>query len=132
MSYGAKTYKQTSITTSTPEQVLLMLFEAAIKSSKLIKLHIEKKNTTEKCKHIGKVHDILMELRNSLDHSKIPQLAVQLDSLYEFCIAQLFKVNLNNDIAAVENVTKILTTLHEGWVAAVNETKKKNKEGTKK
>lgn len=107
-----------------------MLYEAAIKSCKLAKINIEKKNTTEKCKNIGKVHDILMELRNSLDHSKIPELATQLDGLYEFCISQLFKVNLNNDLAALESVLKVLTTLQEGWVAAVEEVKKnKAREG---
>jgi flagellar protein FliS len=127
MSFGAKNYKQTLIKTATPEQVLLMLYEAAIKHSKLAVAAIEKKNITEKCASIGKVHDIIMELRNTLDHSKGPEVANQLDALYEFCIAQLFKANMNNDIAAIQNITKILTTLHEGWVAAVEEVKKKGK-----
>ena len=124
MTYGAKTYKATSITTATPEQVLLMLYEAAIKSSKLAKIAIEKKNLADKGKHIGKVHDIVMELRNTLDHTKGPEIAAQLDALYDFIIAQLFKANLNNDVAAIESITKVMTTLYEGWVAAVDEIKK--------
>jgi flagellar protein FliS len=128
MSYGAKSYKNTAIKTATPEQVLLMLYEAAIKSSKLAKNSIEAKNIPEKCKHIGKVHDIVMELRNTLDHSKGPEVAERLEALYDFCIGQLFKANMNNDLAAIEHVTKVLTTLYEGWVAAVEEVLK-NKQG---
>ena len=127
MSYGAKSYKQTSIKTATPEQVLLMLYEGAIKASKLAKQALDKKDIPEKCKQIGKVHDIVMELRNTLDHSKGPAIAEQLDALYEFSISQLFKANMNNDIAAIENVTKVLTTLYEGWVAAVDEVRKNGK-----
>lgn len=129
MSYGAKSYKQTAIKTATKEQVLLMLYEAAIKASKLAKAAIGKRDIPEKCKQIGKVHDIIAELRNSLDHSKGPEVSAQLESLYTFCIGQLFKANLNNDAQAIESVTKVLTTLYEGWVAAVDEVlKKQNKD----
>ena len=131
MSYGAKNYKQTAIKTATPEQVLLMLYEAAIKAAKLAKIAMEKKQIADKGRHIAKVHDIVMELNNSLDHSKGPQVAEQLASLYEFCTAQLLKANLHNDPKALENVTNILTTLHEGWVAAVEEVRKSKQQGAK-
>ena len=124
MSYGAKTYKQTSIKTATPEQVLLMLYEAAIKASKLAIQAMEKKQIAEKGKQIAKVHDIVMELRSSLDHKKAPQLAEQLDALYDFAITQLLKANMNNDPKPLDNVCKMLTTLYEGWVVAVEDFRK--------
>jgi flagellar protein FliS len=127
MSYGAKSYKQTSIKTATPEQLLLMLYEGAVKACKLGMQAMEKNNLAEKGKQIGKVHDIIMELRNSLDHKKAPQLAEQLDSLYEFCISQLLKANMNNDVKALDSVCKVLVTLYEGWVVAVDEFRKKGK-----
>lgn len=124
MSYGAKSYKNTAIQTAGPEQLLLMLYETAIKSCKLARMSMDKKNAAEKGKHIGKVHDIIMELNNTLDHKKGPEVAAQLESLYEFCISQLLKANMNNDVPAIENVQKVLTTLYEGWVSAVEEVKK--------
>ena len=127
MSYGAKTYKQTLVKTATPEQVLLLLYEAAIKASKLARQAIEKGNISEKGKQIGKVHDILNELRSTLDHSKGPDIAGQLDNLYDFCIQQLFKSNIENDGTAMEHVTKVLTTLYEGWVVAVDEVRRKGR-----
>ncbi len=125
MSYGAKTYKNTAIQTAAPEQILLMLYETAIKSCKLAKAAMEKKNVPDKCKNISKVHDSVMELTSTLDHKKGPEVAAQLESLYEFCINHLLKANMNNDIPAIESVQKVLTTLYEGWVAAVDEVKKK-------
>ena len=125
MSYGAKSYRQTAIKTATPEQILLMLYEAAIKACKLGKVALDQKNIAEKCKQIAKAHDIVMELNNTLDHSKGKELAMQLETLYDFCVQQLLKANLENDPAAIETVTKVLTTLYEGWVAAVESLKKK-------
>lgn len=104
-----------------------MLYEAAIKSTKLAIIAIDKKNLADKGKHIGKVHDIVMELRNSLDHKQAPQLAEQLDALYDFAIGQLLKANINNDPKALENVCKVLTTLYEGWVVAVEDFRKQGR-----
>lgn len=125
MSFGAKSYKNTAIQTAKPEQILLMLYEAAIKSCKMAKVAIEKKNVPDKCTHISKVHDIVMELNNTLDHSKGKEVAEQLEGLYDFCITQLLKANMENDLVALENVQKVLITLYEGWVAAVDEIRKK-------
>ena len=129
MSFGAKSYKSTAIKTATPEQVLLMLYEAAIKASKLAKLALESQNVSEKCKQITKVHDIVVELHSSLDHKKSPAVAEQLSSLYDFCTSQLLKANMNNDSAAIDSVIKILGTLYEGWVAAVDEVRKSKQGG---
>ncbi len=125
MSYGAKTYKQTAIKTATPEQILLMLYEGAIKACKLAKVALDQKNISEKCKQITKAHEIIMELNNTLDHSKGKELAAQLEGLYDFVIQQLLKANIDNDGQALDTVIKIMTTLYEGWVSAVESLKKK-------
>lgn len=127
MSYGAKSYKKTAIKTSSPEQILLMLYEAAIKSAKLAKAGMERNDVPEKCKHITKVHDIVMELSNTLDRSQNSDIVTQLDSLYDFCIAQLLRANIDNDLKAIDSVTSVLVTLYDGWVMAVDEVRKKGK-----
>ena len=130
MSYGAKSYKNTAIKTATPEQVLLMLYEAAIKSAKLAKQAMEKGQIAEKGKNIAKVHDIVMELSATLDHKIAPDIAARLTSLYDYCVSELLKANLNNDATALESVIKVLTTLYSGWVEAVENNKKEKREKT--
>jgi flagellar secretion chaperone FliS len=125
MSYGAKNYKKTAVTTASREKILLMLYEAAIKNCKMARIALEQKKVADKCRYITKAHDIINELTNTLDHSKGPEVAAQLESLYSFCVSQLIKANVENDIVAIDSVLKVMATLYEGWVAAVEELKKK-------
>lgn len=124
MSYGAKKYKKTSVTTASKEKILLMLYEAAIKNLKLAKRAIEAKKISEKCTYITKAHDIISELSNTLDHNKSPEVSEQLQPLYSFCVNQLIKANIENDPKIIDSVLQVMSTLYEGWVAAVEELKK--------
>jgi flagellar protein FliS len=125
MNHVANKYKKTAVTTASREKILLMLYEAVIKNLKLARKAIEEKRIADKCKHITKAHDIINELSATLDHSKGPEVAAQLESLYAFCVSQLIKINIENDLAALDSVLKVIHTLYEGWVAAVEEIKKK-------
>ena len=123
MSYGAKSYKKTAIKTATPEKILLMLYEGAIKNCKLARKALEENDVKKKCTYIGKTHDIVMELNNTLDPTKNEEIVIQLESLYNYCISQLLEANMNNDYKPLDSVIRVLSTLYEGWVAAVNQVK---------
>ncbi len=58
MSYGLGAYKKTSVQTASKEQILLMLYQAAIKNCKKAIEAIEQKNIAGKGVHIGKLQDI--------------------------------------------------------------------------
>lgn len=129
MSYGAKSYKQTSIKTASKEKVLLMLYEACIKNMKLAKVAMEKNKIAEKCEALRKSADIIHELTCALDHEKGGAITEQLENLYSFCSTQLTKTLMNNDTAALDSVIRIITTLYEGWVVAVDDVMKSKGEG---
>lgn len=126
MSYqsNAKKFKQTAILTASREQILLMMYEGAIKAVKLASKAIDEKNIPEKCKQIAKAHDIVLELSNTIDKKVNPELGERLEGLYEFCGTQLLQANMENNQQNLDNVLKVLTKLYEGWVAAVGEFKK--------
>ncbi len=119
MTYGAKNYKQMQITTASPAQILIMLYEGAIQNVKKAILAIEQKNTAEKGKYIGKAHDIINELTVSLNHEVAGQIAKDLERLYNFMVTQLLKANVENDKEALVTVQKNLETLLDGWKGAV-------------
>ncbi len=119
MTYGAKNYKQMQITTASPTQILILLYEAAIQNVKKAILAIEQKNTAEKGKYIGKTHDIINELTVSLNHEVGGQIAKDLERLYNFMVTMLFKANLENDKEPLIAVKNNLETLLEGWKGAV-------------
>ena len=121
MSYGAKNYKQMQVTTASPGQLLIMLYEAAINNVKKASQAIETKNIADKGKYIGKAHDIINELNNSLNHEVGGDIAIELERLYNFMVTQLMKANFENTKDPLIAVQKNLETLLDGWKVAVTQ-----------
>lgn len=118
----ANQYKQTSVMTASRGQLLIMLYEAAIRNTKLAIQGLEKKDVVTKGKHIGKTHDILNELVNTLDFNVGGQIAKDLERLYNFMIDRLIKGNLENNAEHLKEVQKLLETLLDAWKVAVAQT----------
>ena len=119
-------YKQTSVLSASREQILLMLYEGAIKFTKLAIQAIEQNKIADKGQNIIRAFDIIVELNATLDHKVGGELAQQLEQLYMFMMDQYTKANLKNDIDALRANLKILANLHDGWKQAVEKIKKEN------
>jgi len=122
--YGANQYKQTSIKTASRGQIVLMLYEGAIQNVKKATMAIDKKDVATKGVAIGKAHDIINELLNTLDVEVGGKVAEDLDRLYNFMIEQLLKANLESSKEPLQTVQKLLETLLEGWRGAVEQVNK--------
>jgi flagellar protein FliS len=125
-SQGSRAYKNASITTASREQILIMLYEAAIRHVKKASEAIEKNKIKEKCESIGKAHDIINELVATLDHKIGGALAADLERLYNFIIEQLVMANLENSVSRLQSCEKVLGTLLEGWKGALEKIKSGN------
>lgn len=119
--YGLNKYKQTSVTTASRGQVLLMLYEGCIRFCKQAIDATKKKDLAAKGTFILKMQDIINELAVTLDHNIGGDISRELERLYNFMIDQITEANLKNDPKPLETVLKLLETLHEGWVVAVNQ-----------
>ncbi len=115
MSNPYQKYKNTSVLSASREQILLMLYEAAIKFTKLSVQAAEKKNIAERGRNIMRAYDIVAELQVSLDHNVGGDLPKQLDQLYTFILDQYTKGNIHGDIEALKSCQKILENLYDGW-----------------
>ena len=124
MSYGLGAYKKTSVGTASKEQILLMLYQAAIKNCKKAIEAIEQKQIAKKGEYIGKLQDIVIELNNSLDHEVGGDISKELASLYDYMLHSTTQANLKIDKAPLESVLKILNTLYDGWTEAIKSLKK--------
>ncbi|MFG1500495.1 flagellar export chaperone FliS [Halobacteriovorax sp. XZX-3] len=121
MSYGLGAYKQTSVKTASKEQILLMLYQAAIKNCKKAIEAIEKKDLSAKGQFIGKLQDIIIELNSSLDFEVGGDVAKELSSLYDFMLFSSTQANIKIDKEPLKGVLEVLTTLYEGWQEAVKQ-----------
>ena len=119
-------YKTTSIQSASREKLLLMMYEGAIKFTKLAIVAAEQKNIAERGMNIGRAYDIVLELNNTLDHSVGGEIAKNLEQLYMFITDQFTQANITGDPKYLREALKILETLYDGWVKAVEQLKKEN------
>lgn len=123
MSYGLGAYKKTSVQTASKEQILLMLYQAAIKNCKKAIQAIDEQKVAKKGEYIGKLQDIVIELNNSLDFEVGGDVARELSSLYDFVLYSSTQANIHKDKAPLEGCLNVLNTLYDGWAQAVKSLK---------
>lgn len=128
MSYGLGAYKKTAVQTASKEQILLMLYQAAIKNCRKAMEAIDDKNIAKKGEFIGKLQDIIMELHNSLDFEIGGEVAKELSSLYDYMIYSSTQANIKIDKQPLEGVLKVLNTLYTGWAEAIKSLRTEAKE----
>lgn len=126
MSYGLSAYKKTSVETASQEQILLMLYQAAIKNCKKAIEAIEQKNLGKKGEYIGKLQDIVIELSNSLDFEVGGEVAKELASLYDYILFASTQANVKIEKSHLEGCLRVLNTLYEGWTEAIKQLKTQN------
>lgn len=123
MSYGLGAYKKTSVETASKEQILLMLYQAAIKNCKKAIEAIDQSNIAKKGEYIGKMQDIVVELSNSLDYEVGGDVAKELASLYDYILYSSTQANIKIEKAPLEGCLKVLNTLYDGWTEAIKNLK---------
>ena len=129
MSYGLGAYKKTSIHTASKEQILLMLYQAAIKNCKKAMEAIDSKEIAKKGEYIGKLQDIVIELNNSLDFEIGGSVAEELSSLYDYLLFSSTQANMKIDKEPLVGCLNVLNTLYEGWTEAVKQLRREKAEG---
>lgn len=125
MSKASHAYLATQVTTTSQGQLLVMLYDAAIKFLKQAKLYIEAKDYAKKGILISRAMDIISELANSLNREKGGKLAENLDALYLFCNLRLAKANLKMDVRMIDEVLNILTNIRSAYAQIVPEEERK-------
>lgn len=124
--FGAKQYKQTAVGTASKPQILLMLYEAAIRNVKKASECIDSNDLPGKGASLTKVHDIVNELLNTLDFEVGGDIARNLERLYNFMLEQLVQANIKNSKKELQVVQQLLETLLSGWREAVAKFAKEN------
>lgn len=117
-------YQQNQIMTASKEQILIMLYDGAIKFCRQATAANNAGNATEKLGRIAKVFAIVTEFSNSLNHEIGPEIAADLDALYQFMLRELNLARTDTSGEHLENVEKLLVDLRLTWGEAVEINKK--------
>ncbi len=112
-------YQQNQVMTASQEQILLMLYDGAIKFCRQAIAANEAGNMGEKLGRIAKAFAIITEFSNSLNHEIGGDIAADLDGLYHFMLRELNKARKDTSGAHLRTVEKLLVDLRLTWGEAV-------------
>jgi|UPI000375406E flagellar protein FliS len=114
----AKVGVETGVSSASPHQLVVMLFDGAMKALGAAIVNMKANNIAAKGEAISKAILIIDSgLRASLDKKAGGEIAEGLDSLYEYMGNRLLLANLKNDVAILEEVQKLLGDLRSAWNA---------------
>lgn len=111
----ARTEVETGIESARPEQLIIMLYDGALKAIYKAKADMMRDDAAAKGTAISKAIAIIEDgLRGALD-LRVGEIASNLDALYEYMSNKLLVANLKNDQAALDEVAKLLGELKSAW-----------------
>lgn len=114
----AKVGVETGVSSASPHQLIVMLFDGAMKALGAAIVNMKANNIAAKGEAISKAILIIDSgLRASLDKKAGGSIAESLDSLYEYMGTRLLEANLKNDVAILEEVQRLLGDLRSAWNA---------------
>ena len=120
-----KAYRQIATQTAPPGQLVLMLFDGALKSLDCALLGFDNPEIGERnaAIHNNLQHavDIIRELNYSLDLAAGGQLAQTLRNLYNYFEKQVLESNLKKDRRSILQIMPMLKQLRDAWYGMLNQ-----------
>lgn len=102
---------------ATPHRLIQMLLDGAISRLSSAKGCMGRNDLAKKGEFIGKAIEIVSGLKGCLDFKQGGEVSVNLDALYEYIGSILFKANIDNDEALVDEAISLLSEIKKGWDA---------------
>ncbi|MFT3783354.1 MAG: flagellar export chaperone FliS [Nibricoccus sp.] len=116
----AQTYQRQAVLTASPGQLVLMLYDGALKfmghardaleAPEETPGRIERINT-----NLVKAQNILIELQSNLNHEAGGEHAANLYRLYDYYTRRLFEANMKKKLEPVIEVERLVRQLRDGW-----------------
>ena len=114
-------YKQNSVTTASPGELTLMLYNGCIKFIGLAKKAIENKNIEQRNYNIQRAQAIVSELMATLNMDI--EISKQMLPLYEYMNRRLTDANIKNDTAILEEVEGLVIEFRDTWKEVIKITR---------
>lgn len=112
---AAKVYLATQVTTASKGDLLVMLYDTAIKHLRQSIEKMRERDMAGKGILITKTLAIIGELQRSLDHERGGDISKNLQGLYIFCTNRLLTANIKVNPDMVQDVINVLTGLRQAF-----------------
>jgi flagellar protein FliS len=112
---GAQHYLQTQVRSRTPLELVVMLYDGALRAVTTAAEAAAKRDIRTRRDNVSKALGILAELQGSLDREKGGKIAEDLDDLYAWMTSRLVDATVKQDVKPLNEVKKVLEVLRDGW-----------------
>jgi flagellar secretion chaperone FliS len=112
-------YQNSQVNTASPERLLIMMYDGAIRFVGEASSHLEDGRVGERGIAISKAMAIISELSATLDHEIGGQIAANLAGLYDYMLRELLQANLHDDGERLTRVKGLLADLRLTWLEAI-------------
>lgn len=114
---AAQTYQSNQVTTATPADLTLMLYNGALKFIKQAKGAIEDKDVVKAHEASLKVQNILYELMSTLNSDYT--ISKDFIKLYEYMLHRTIEANMRKDIEILSEVEGLFLQFRDTWKEAM-------------
>jgi len=114
---AAQTYQTNQVTTATPSELTLMLYNGAIKFIKQAKLAVNEKNYAKAHESCIRVQQILYELMGSLN--KQYPISKDFERMYDYMLRRTVEANMRKDVSILEEVEDFFVQFRDTWKEAM-------------
>lgn len=112
-------YQNNMVKTASPEQLLIMLYDGAIRFVRQAREALVDGESLRKRELISRALAIISEFSNTLDREVGGEIAENLDALYAYMMQELTQANLTDDTGRLEVVEGLLVELRTTWGEAI-------------
>lgn len=114
-SRAAQAYYQTHVQSRSPLELVVMLYDGAIRFLHEAHDAMVAKDLVAKGRALSRALAIINELQNNLNLEQGGELAERLDALYTYMIGRLVDSNIKGDPAGLQECLALLDNLRGAW-----------------
>lgn len=114
-SRAAQHYVQTQVRSSSPLELVVMLYDGAIRSVTTALDAMARGDIRTRRDAISKALAIVGELQGTLNMERGGEIAERLDALYTWMTDSIVEATVKQDPKPLEDVRRILDVLRDGW-----------------
>jgi flagellar secretion chaperone FliS len=114
--YGA-VGTEAAVAEADPHRLIQLLLEGALVRIVAAKDHMQHGEVARKGECIGQAMSIMDGLRASLNAEEGGEIARNLDNLYEYMSHRLLEANVKNDVACLDEVTRLVGEIKGAWAS---------------
>jgi flagellar protein FliS len=115
MARGAQAYYQTQIQSQSPLELVVMLYDGALRFLQVAAEGTRRNDLVAKRDGMSRSMAILAELQNTLNLQEGGEVAESLDRLYTYITSRLLDANVKKDPAPIDEAIRLLRPLRDAW-----------------